>query len=117
MCNESFKLFPFFFIIIGNLYILPLTSHKDIVSNNRLTVILVIMSVSTFITGFATRVTQWVPLVEQELLELLEHLSSPRVFSGVPVTPGVENSTSPTSWATIFNCRATKFCHKKSLTD
>jgi hypothetical protein len=33
------------------------------------------------------------------------------------VDPGVENSTSPTSGATIFNCRTTKFCHKKSLTD
>jgi len=37
------------------------------------------------ITGFVTRVTQWVRLVEQELLTLPEHLSSPPVFSGVHV--------------------------------
>ena len=34
---------------------------------------------SWFITGFVTRVTRQVPLVEQELTE---HLSSPPVFSG-----------------------------------
>ena len=39
-----------------------------------------------FITSFVTRLTQWVPLVEQELLTLPEHLSSPPVFSGVRVT-------------------------------
>ena len=38
------------------------------------------------ITGFATRLTRLVPLVEQELLTLPEHLSSPPVFSGVRVT-------------------------------
>jgi hypothetical protein len=38
------------------------------------------------ITGFVTRLTQQVPLVEQELLTLLEHLSSPPVFSRVRVT-------------------------------
>jgi hypothetical protein len=40
---------------------------------------------SRLITGFITRLTRWVPL-EQELLTLPEHLSSPTVFSGVPVT-------------------------------
>jgi hypothetical protein len=38
------------------------------------------------ITGFVSRLTQRVPLVEQELLTLPEHLSSPPVFSGVRVT-------------------------------
>jgi hypothetical protein len=38
------------------------------------------------ITGGVTRFTRWVPLVEQELLTLPEHLSSPPVFSGVRVT-------------------------------
>jgi hypothetical protein len=33
-----------------------------------------------------TRLTRWVSLVEQELLTLSEHLSSPPVFSGVRVT-------------------------------
>jgi hypothetical protein len=40
---------------------------------------------SWLIIRFVTRLT-WVPLVEQELLTLLEHLSSPPVFSGVRVT-------------------------------
>jgi len=38
------------------------------------------------ITGFVTRVTRWVSLVEQELRTLSEHLSSHLVFSGVRVT-------------------------------
>jgi hypothetical protein len=41
---------------------------------------------SRLITGFVTRLTRRVPLVEQELPTLLEHLSSPPVFSGVRVT-------------------------------
>ena len=40
---------------------------------------------SWLITWFLTGATRWVLLVEQELLTLLEHLSSPPVFSGVPV--------------------------------
>jgi hypothetical protein len=38
------------------------------------------------ITGFATRLTRRVPLVEQELPTLPEHMSTPPVFSGVRVT-------------------------------
>ena len=38
------------------------------------------------ITGFVTRVTGRVPLVEQELLIFPEHLCSPPVFAGVRVT-------------------------------
>ena len=41
---------------------------------------------SRLITGFVTRLTRWVPLVEQELLTLPEHPSSPPFFSGVRVT-------------------------------
>jgi hypothetical protein len=41
---------------------------------------------SRLITGFVTRLTRRMPLVEQELLTLPEHLSSPPVFSGVRVT-------------------------------
>jgi hypothetical protein len=41
---------------------------------------------SWLITGFVTRLTRRVPLVEQELPTLPEHLSSPQVFSGVRVT-------------------------------
>ena len=40
---------------------------------------------SYHITGFVTRVTRPVPLVEQELLTLQEHMSSPTVFSEVRV--------------------------------
>ena len=40
---------------------------------------------SWLITGFVTRVTRQVPLVEQELPTLPEHLSSPLGFSGVRV--------------------------------
>ncbi len=38
------------------------------------------------ITGFITRLTRRVSLVEQELLTLPKHLRSPPVFSGVHVT-------------------------------
>ena len=41
---------------------------------------------SRLITGFVTRLTRRVPLVEQELLTLPGHLSSPPVFSGIRVT-------------------------------
>ena len=41
---------------------------------------------SWLITGFVTRVTWPVPLLEQVLLTLPEHMSSPPVFSGVRVT-------------------------------
>jgi hypothetical protein len=37
------------------------------------------------ITWFVNRVTLWVPLVEQELLTLAEHMRSPPVFSRVRV--------------------------------
>ena len=38
------------------------------------------------ITGFVTRLTRRVPLVEQKLITLPKHLSSPPVFSEVRVT-------------------------------
>ena len=41
---------------------------------------------SWFTTGVVTRLTWRVPLMEQELYTLLEHLISPPVFSGVRVT-------------------------------
>jgi len=41
---------------------------------------------SWLITGFVTRLTRRVPLMEQELLTLPEHLRSPPVFRGVRVT-------------------------------
>jgi hypothetical protein len=41
---------------------------------------------SRLITGFVTRITRRVPLVEQELLTLPDHLSSPPILSGARVT-------------------------------
>ena len=41
---------------------------------------------SWLVTGFVTRLTRRVSLVKQKLFTLLEHLSSPSVFSGVHVT-------------------------------
>ena len=41
---------------------------------------------SWLITGFVTRLTRRVSLVEHELLTLPEHRSSPLVFSGIRVT-------------------------------
>ena len=41
---------------------------------------------SSLITGFVTIETRRVPLVDQELLTLPGHLSSPMVISGVRVT-------------------------------
>ena len=43
----------------------------------------IITCLSWLITGFETRLMWWVPLVEQELLTLPEHLSSSPVISGV----------------------------------
>jgi len=45
---------------------------------------------SWLITGFVTRLTRRVSLVEQELPTLPEHLSSPHVFSGVRVTRSLD---------------------------
>jgi hypothetical protein len=41
---------------------------------------------SRLITGFVTRLTRRVSLVQQELLTLPQHMSSPPVFSGARVT-------------------------------
>jgi len=45
-----------------------------------------VVSTSLLLNGLKTRVTRRVPLVEQALLSLPEHLSSHPVFSGVRVT-------------------------------
>jgi hypothetical protein len=61
------------------------------VSNDHGYVLLVVNTSRSFphswlITEFVARLTRRVPLVEQELLTLPEHMSSPPVFSGVRVT-------------------------------
>jgi hypothetical protein len=45
---------------------------------------------SWLITRFVTRLTRQVLLVEQELITLPEHLSSPPIFSGVRVTRSLD---------------------------
>ena len=44
---------------------------------------------TAFITGFVTRLTRRVPLVEQELLTFPKHLSSSPVFSEIRVPPSL----------------------------
>ena len=91
--SSTFLPFPatscqfFFFKIIGNNY----DRLWNIgVTNGHRYVPLVNISRSFphswLITGLVTRLTRQVPLVEQELLTLPEHLSSPPIFSGVRVT-------------------------------
>jgi hypothetical protein len=45
---------------------------------------------SWLITGFVTRLTRWVSLVEQSLLTLTEHLSSHPLFSGVRINRSLD---------------------------
>ena len=45
---------------------------------------------SWLITGFVTRLTRRISLVEQELPTLQEHLSSPSLFSGVRATRSLD---------------------------
>ena len=58
---------------------------------------------SWLITGFVTRLTRRVPLVEQELLILPEHLSSPPVFSAIRVARSLV-------WYVCFVDRRLSFC-------
>jgi hypothetical protein len=58
---------------------------------------------SRFITGFVTRLTLRVSLVDQELLTLPEHMSSPSIFSGVRVTRSLV-------WYVCFVDRCLSFC-------
>jgi hypothetical protein len=61
------------------------------VTNDHGYVLLVVNTSRSFprwwrITGFATRLTRWVSLVEHEMPTFPEHLSSPSLFSEVRVT-------------------------------
>jgi hypothetical protein len=72
--------------------ILKNRQHRNIcVTNDHEYVPLVVNTSRSFphsrlITGFVTRLTRRVPLVEKELPTLSEHLGSPPVFIGVRVT-------------------------------
>ena len=79
-------LFKYAFICIPNT-----GRHIRILDNDHGNVPLVVNTSRFFphsrlITGFVTRLTRRVPQVEQELVTLSEHLSSPSVFTGVRVT-------------------------------
>ena len=68
-----------------------ITFHTEFLGNGQGYVPLVVNTSRSFprswlITGFVTRLTRRVSLVEQELFTLPEHLSSTPVFSGVRVT-------------------------------
>ena len=58
---------------------------------------------SRLITGFVTRLTRQMLLVEQELPTVPEHLNSPTVFSGVRVTRYLV-------WYECFPDRCLSFC-------
>ena len=58
---------------------------------------------SWLITGFVIRLTQRVPLVEQELLTLPEHMRSRPVFSGIPVPRSLD-------WCVCFVDRCLSSC-------
>jgi hypothetical protein len=66
-----------------------LVNHCDTsVTNDHRYVLLVVITIrscprSWLFTGFITKATRRVPLMEQELLTLSEHMSSSPVFSGV----------------------------------
>ena len=68
-----------------NIFLFIMFWNKTFLYNINTTKIF-IWKYSWLITGFVTRLTRRVPLVEQELLTLPEHLSSHPVFSGVRVT-------------------------------
>ena len=70
--NCSFKLDGLFIRFIGYVPLIVNTSRS--------------FPRSWLTTGFVTRWARWVPLLEQELHTLPEHLSSPPVFNGVHVT-------------------------------
>ena len=54
--------------------------------NQRFLFVSLKSSLRKFTTGFVTRLTRWISLVEEELLTLPERLSSPQIFRGVRVT-------------------------------
>jgi len=61
---------------------------RHYVTNDHGSILFVVITIRLFphswlSIGFVTRVALWEPLMEQELLTLPDHLSSPSVFSGV----------------------------------
>ena len=67
-------------------YYIPRVNYILIICNHFFICVVLVYPNSWFITGFVTRLTRQVLLVDQELLTLLEHMSSPPVLSGVRVT-------------------------------
>ena len=70
---------------------------------------------SRLITGFITRLTRRVPLVDQEILTTPEHLSSPPVFSRVPLVEQElltipEHLSSPPVFSRVRVARSLALC-------
>jgi hypothetical protein len=92
--SGSRALFSYLIVITSKILRLPpwlVDRYGICVTNDHGYVLLVVNTSLSFphsrpITGFVTRLTRRVPLVEQELLTLPEQLSSPPNFSGVRVT-------------------------------
>ena len=87
-----------------------LVNHSEIsVTNEHRYVPLVVNTSRSFphsylITGFGTRVKRQVPLMKQELLVLPKHLSSPKVFSGVPVARSFVFCVATLVFCRLFVC-------------
>ena len=67
-------------------YKLSLSNTKNMKYSKLVRFMEYLFPISRLINRFVTRLTRRVSIVEQELPTLPEHLSSPRVFSGVHVT-------------------------------
>ena len=80
------KSYCFYLSVWTNLTVMEYLCHND----HRYVPLVVSISRSFphswLFTGFVTRLTRLVPLLEQELLTLPEHLNSPPVFSSIRVT-------------------------------
>jgi len=74
-CCKYLYMFLLFVFIVNHVHV-----HAHLIVNTSRS-----FPHSRLITGFVTRLTRRVPLVELELLTLPEHLSLPPVFSGVRV--------------------------------
>jgi hypothetical protein len=78
-CTKRSNKYSFFFLLIFIWFYFYFSLWHDLNTSRS-------FPHSRLITGFVTRLTRRVPLVELKLLTLPEHLSSPPVFSGVRVT-------------------------------
>ena len=76
------SLYPIFWYSVSKLSRFRISNLKTVQSEIGLDLMSVkfLMNKIWHINGFVTRVTRLIPLVEQELLTLLEHLRAPTIF-------------------------------------